>query len=154
MQRRSDQLSLWHRSMTILQPETAQIWRHRHFQRCCPRRHRGSKAGETKAFDSILTFDDFSLDEKSSKEPTTTSTKTTMTNKETVVPETPAQLVNLQSTAEQKELAENDVAEIIATTKTIIIYTTAPRRYIPTTRTRVSGACKTKCTSKDASLML
>ena len=39
-----------------------------------------------------------------------------MTNKETVVPETPAQLVNLQNAAEQKRaFAENDVAEIIAT---------------------------------------
>ena len=75
------------------------------------------KQARAKAFDSILTFDDFSLDEKSSKEPTTTtSTKTTMTNKETVVPETPAQLVNLQNAAEQKRaFAENDVAEIIAT---------------------------------------
>ena len=54
------------------------------------------KQARAKAFDSILTFDDFSLDEKSSEKPKTTSTKTTMTNKETVVPETPAQLVNLQ----------------------------------------------------------
>ena len=62
------------------------------------------KQARAKAFDSILTFDDFSLDEKSSEKSTTT--KTTMTNKETAVPETPAQLVNLQNATEQKELLQ------------------------------------------------
>ena len=74
------------------------------------------KQARAKAVDSILTFDDFSLNEKTSEEPTTTSTRTKMTDKETSIPETPAQLINLQNAAEQKRaFAENDVAEIIAT---------------------------------------
>ena len=72
------------------------------------------KQARAKAVDSILTFDDFSLNEKTSKE--STSTTKTMKNEKTSVPETPAQLVNLQNATEQKRsFAENDVAEIIAT---------------------------------------
>ena len=74
------------------------------------------KQARAKAIDSILTFDDFSLDEKTSVSHTTTSTKTKMKNSETSVPETPAQLVNLQNAQQQnRAFAENDVAEIIAT---------------------------------------
>ncbi len=69
------------------------------------------KQVKPKAVNSILTFDDFSINEKPS---TTTSTKTPEENMS--VPQTPAQLVNLQNVQQQnRAFAENDVAEIIAT---------------------------------------
>jgi phage/plasmid-associated DNA primase len=76
----------------------------------------GIKQTRAKSVNSILTFDDFSLDESPATTKTTTPTKTPERQDQVSTPQTPAQLVNLQNAQQQnRAFAENDVAEIIAT---------------------------------------